>query len=64
VNPCSINAQTGGLSATGQATAVNILLQLGLVPSAPLQAQVSISPNGTVTVNGVQGGTVTLTPST
>lgn len=65
VNPCQLNVQTGGVQATGQATTVNILLQLGLTPSAPQQSQVTINPTtGTVTVNGVNTGTVTLTPVT
>jgi len=57
INPCQINAQTGGVRATGQATVVQILLVLGLTPSAAQQAQVSIDPNtGRVTVNGVDTG--------
>lgn len=63
VNPCQVNVQTGGIVATGQATTVQILLQLGVVPSAANQAAVSINPTtGVVTVNGVPNvGTVTLT---
>ncbi|MDD5334849.1 MAG: hypothetical protein PHS32_14035 [Rhodoferax sp.] len=61
VHPCQINVETGGVQATGQATTVHILLQLGQIPSAPAQASVSIDPTtGVVTVNGVNGGTVTL----
>ena len=65
VDPCQINVQTGGVQATGQATTVNILLQLGQIPSAVSQASVAIDPTtGVVTINGVNGGSVTLQPST
>ncbi len=62
VNPCQVNIKTGGVQATGQATVVQILLQLGLVPSRANQANVAIDPDtGTVTVNNVSTGlTVTL----
>jgi len=54
VNPCQIIAETGGVQATGQATTVQILLQLGAVPSAANQATVSINPTtGVVTINNV-----------
>ncbi len=57
VNPCQYNVLTGGLEATGQATTVQILLQLGQTPSAAVQAQVSIDPaTGIVTVNNVNTG--------
>ena len=66
VNPCQVNVRTGGVQATGQATTVQILLQLGITPSAANQASVSIDPNtGIVTVNNVNTGqTVTLTIAT
>jgi len=66
VNPCQYNVSTGGVQATGQATTVNILLQVGLVPSAAQQAQVSINPStGVVTVNNVSTGqSVTLVIAT
>jgi hypothetical protein len=66
VNPCQYNVQTQGVQATGQATTVNILLQLGIVPSAANQASVSIDPTtGVVTVNNVSTGVaVTLVVST
>jgi len=50
------------VQATGRATVVQILLQLGLVPSRANQANVAIDPTtGTVTVNNVNTGlTVTL----
>ena len=62
VNPCQVNIKTGGVQATGRATVVQILLQLGLVPSRANQANVAIDPTtGTVTVNNVNTGlTVTL----
>ena len=57
VNLCQYNVLTQGLEARGQATVVNILLQLGLTPSAAAQAQVSIDPvTGIVTVNNVNTG--------
>jgi len=66
VNPCQVNAQTGGVQATGQATTVQILLQLGVTPSAANQASVSIdSTTGVVTVNNVNTGvSVTLVVAT
>jgi hypothetical protein len=62
VNPCQVNIKTGGVQANGQATVVQILLHLGLVPSRANQAQVAIDPDtGMVTVNNVSTGlTVTL----
>ncbi len=57
VNPCQYVVSTGGVHANGQATTVQILLQLGLIPSAPNQASVSIDPSsGVVTVNNVNTG--------
>ena len=66
VNPCQYNVQTSGIVANGQATTVNILLQLGVVPSAANQATVSIDQaTGVVTVNNVNTGVnVTLQVST
>lgn len=66
VNPCQYVVSTGGVQATGNATTVQILLQLGITPSAANQASVSIDPNtGVVIVNNVNTGTnVTLVIST
>jgi hypothetical protein len=66
VNPCQYVVATGGVQATGNATTVQILLQLGIVPSAANQASVAIDPNtGVVTVNNVNTGvSVTLVVST
>ncbi len=66
VNPCQYIVATGGVQATGNATTVQILLQLGITPSAANQASVSIDPNtGVVTVNNVNTGvSVTLTVAT
>lgn len=62
VNPCSLGP--AGIRTVGQATTVQILLQLGMVPSAANQAAVSINPTGVVTVNNVTvrgaSGNVTL----
>ena len=49
--------QTEGVVANGQATAVNVAMQLGLTLSATNPAQVSIDmDNGLVTINGVSTG--------
>jgi len=66
VNPCQYVVSTGGVQATGNATTVQILLQLGIIPSAANQASVSINPTtGVVTVNNVSTGVnVTLVIST
>ena len=66
VNPCQYVVSTGGVQATGNATTVQILLQLGVIPSAANQASVSIDPvTGIVTVNNVSTGvSVTLVVST
>ncbi|HEV8585275.1 MAG TPA: hypothetical protein VGT02_09935 [Methylomirabilota bacterium] len=66
VNPCQYVVSTGTVQATGQATTVQILLQLGQVPSAANQAAVAINPNtGVVTYSNVTTGqAVTLTVST
>lgn len=56
-SPCQYAVRTSGIAATGRATTVQILLQLGLVPSAPQPAQVAIEPiTGVVTVNNVNTG--------
>lgn len=62
VNPCAVVVSTGGIRATGQATTVQILLQLGIVPSARNQALVSIDPaTGVVTLNNTStGASITL----
>jgi hypothetical protein len=62
VSPCQYDVLTGGIVANGQSTAVQVLLQLGITPSAPNQAQVSINPEtGVVTVNNfITGRSVTL----
>ena len=66
VNPCQYIVSTGGVQATGNATTVQILLQLGIIPSAANQASVSINPDtGVVTVNNVSTGvSVTLVVAT
>jgi hypothetical protein len=65
IKQCNINAATGGVVATGQATAVQILLALGQSTSAKRQAQVIIDPNSSIVyVNGVQGGFITLQAAT
>ena len=66
VNPCTLNVATGGVKANGQATTVNILLQLGQIPSATNQSTVIIDPTtGIVTINNVNTGTtVTLATAT
>lgn len=57
VNPCRYNVKTQGIRANGRATTVQILLQLGLIPSAPNQAEVEIdSDTGIVTVNNCNTG--------
>lgn len=66
VQTCQYIVSTGGVQATGNATTVQILLQLGLTPSQPNQASVSIDPaTGIVTVNNTSTGvSVTLVVST
>lgn len=71
VDPCQVDVETGGVAATGQATTVQILLQLGIIPSEPNQTTVTTNPTtGQVTViNPILGGvvvpgSVTLVPVT
>ena len=57
VNPCQYNVATKNVQATGQATTVQVLLNLGITPSAANQASVAIDPTtGVVTVNNVNTG--------
>ena len=52
VNPCQYGSTTG-IAAAGQATTVQILLQLGATPSVANQATVAIEAAGTVTLTNV-----------
>jgi hypothetical protein len=64
VEPCTYTVATGGLRVDGGEVARAISLNLGNDGSDPAQLLVDIAPNGTVTVNGVAVGTITLTPAT
>ncbi len=55
VDPCRLNARTGGIVVSGTATSVQILLALGALPSRANQAIVVINPTtGQVTLNGLR----------
>ena len=64
VTPCTLSLATGGQSADGSSRPVNVTLILGNATSSPISVQVSISPNGQVTVNNSVVGTITVTPAT
>ncbi|MDB5957093.1 hypothetical protein [Ramlibacter sp.] len=64
VTPCSITAQTGGLSVSAGATAVPVTFDVGNSVSAAQNFTVDILDNGTVVVNGASVATVQTTAAT
>jgi hypothetical protein len=58
VNPCNINAATAGKPANGTPTPTNVTIVLGATTSNPQVINVSVNPNGSVTVNNVTTGSV------
>jgi len=60
VNPCSINASTGGVPATGASTTVGAAVVFGTATSGTAVVVVNVSPTGVVTINGANAGTVTV----
>jgi hypothetical protein len=59
INPCHYDVATHGIR-TNHGTLVNILVRLGLIPSASQQAAVMIAYDGEVTVNGVDTGYIVI----
>ncbi len=64
VNPCSIAANTAGSPANGAPALRNITLQLGAVSSRAASITITVSPTGSIAINGVTAGTVTLANAT
>jgi hypothetical protein len=64
VNPCSLTIATAGVAAEGNAVARAVSFVLEGNASVANSLQVDIADNGTVIVEGVSLGTVTLTPAT
>jgi len=64
VQPCSITVATAGQTATNNAIERAVSFLLGGNASAAKNLEVQISPTGTVTVEGVSIGTVTMEPVT
>jgi hypothetical protein len=62
VNPCSLNVNTTGALANGQATSRSVALVLGAAASANASVTVGVSSNGSLTLNGNIVTTVVLTP--
>ena len=58
INPCSVNAQTGGLN-TGTATNASVTLTFGTTTSTGVLKAVTVNTNGTVSIGGIVTGTVT-----
>jgi hypothetical protein len=64
VHPCSITVATAGVTAEANATARAVSFVLEGNASVANSLTVDIADNGTVIVDGVSVGTVTLTPAT
>lgn len=64
VNPCALNVQTAGDTATGTATDTPANFVLGATKSADVTVSVVVSTTGTVTVAGQTVGTVPVTTTT
>ena len=64
VNPCSIKVDVGGVAADNTARATAVQVTLGTATSVTVQTQVAVDPNGSLTISGASGGTVTLTNGT
>ena len=60
INPCSLNVGTSGGAANGSSNATNVSLVLGTVASSNVVLPVIINPNGSVVINNVIVGTVTV----
>ncbi|MDA1082408.1 MAG: hypothetical protein O2973_12175 [Gemmatimonadetes bacterium] len=64
INPCSFIVGTAGIPANGQTTNMTLLFRLGSGSSVPITLPGAINPDGSVTLNGVEIGTVTVTNAT
>lgn len=64
VNPCALTVDTAGKAADGTAVNTNVNLLLGATTSSPVAVTATISPDGTVSVNGSKVGSVTVVAPT
>jgi hypothetical protein len=64
VSPCKITLATAGVIAAGTPASVSTTLTLNTVTSAPYKITVTITPSGTVQVNGLTVYTTTLSSAT
>ena len=64
INPCTLNVATAGGRADGSTTTRSVRLTLGTAVSNPVDLPVTINANGTVVINNVTVGTVTVSPVT
>lgn len=59
VSPCTITVGTANVPANGSAVTVPVTVTLNTTASAAIQQVISVSPSGTLTING---NTITVTP--
>lgn len=64
VDPCSAKVDSSGVAANGVAVTRSASLLLGKAASSGTSITISVNPGGTLTLNGVSAGTVTLAPLT
>ena len=62
VNPCTVNANTTGAVANGQATSRSVALVLGAAASANSTVTVGVNAGGQIVLNGALVTTIQLTP--
>jgi hypothetical protein len=61
VNPCSLNLETAGQPADGEAQQTNATVTLGTTQSTSTPVQVAVTPDGQVVVNGQPVGQTSTT---
>ncbi len=64
VSPCALKVDTAGKAADGTAVNTNVTLVLNATPSNPVPVVVTISPTGTVSVNGSPVGNTVVVVAT
>lgn len=64
VSPCALNIATAGAPADDSPASRIVNMVLGTTTSTGAPFTVTINPNGSVTINGANVGSVTLTPAT
>jgi hypothetical protein len=64
VDPCTLTIHTSGTLANGLTNMLDATLTFGTTTSTASKVPVIINGNGSVTINGVTVGTVTVNPVT